>query len=79
MQRKNSGGSLALYIGFTLMSLIEASVFIISPELRASVKNIGDLTIERRNPPIKSIPKILNSLLRKGKEKEISLSKVGNY
>ena len=63
------GGSLALYVGFTFMSIVETVAFFVSKRLRKVIVKDNQTLIERKNPPIKfpcRSQKILNrvSLLR---------------
>uniref|UniRef100_A0A915CV76 Uncharacterized protein n=1 Tax=Ditylenchus dipsaci TaxID=166011 RepID=A0A915CV76_9BILA len=47
------GGSLSIYIGFTVMSLVEAVAFFAVPQLRKDALLDEETMMERKNPPIK--------------------------
>lgn len=47
------GGSFALYVGFTFISIVETTAFFFSRKLRRVIAKDDQTLIERKNPPIK--------------------------
>jgi hypothetical protein len=57
------------------MSLVEAFVFLASRKLRREAQNTDEATLaDRKNPPIKSVPTILRSLVSHQRKKKKSSS-----
>lgn len=56
------GGSVSLYIGFTLISLLETIVFFAVPRVRKdAVEQDPEIVKERKNPAIKNFSIIIDS------------------
>ncbi|KAE9550825.1 hypothetical protein FO519_005953 [Halicephalobus sp. NKZ332] len=47
------GGTFALYVGFTFMSVVETVAFFVSKKLRKLIADDDQTLMERKNPPIK--------------------------
>ncbi|KAI1711142.1 translocon-associated protein (TRAP), alpha subunit domain-containing protein [Ditylenchus destructor] len=56
------GGTLSLYVGFTVMSLLEAIAFFAVPQVRKDALQDEETLMTRKNPRIKDFPTILRSL-----------------
>jgi hypothetical protein len=62
---------MALYLGFTLMSLLEAIVFIGVPHIRKVAQMDAESSLlARKNPPIKKFPRLrqMQGLVKKATE-----------
>ena len=62
---------MALYLGFTLMSLLEAIVFIGVPHIRKVAQLDAESSqLARKNPPIKKFPRLsqMQGLVKKAAE-----------
>ncbi|KAI3420213.1 hypothetical protein GPALN_003531 [Globodera pallida] len=60
------GGTLALYLGFSLMSFLEALIFFTVPKVRLNEQIMDEVEkSERRHPPTKDVPKAMCRKWRK--------------